>query len=144
MRGGAVRTLVIAATLALVLGCGAGLWALNQSASPLVLPEAQGVSTQWRDANTLLVRYDAPGEPFGWRGALAQRLEQAGWRGRSFTNMGARRPPFVTIWYTRERRMGALLIVERAVFGGDADTPYTAQIELTREVFWGGRRLLGR
>lgn len=144
MRREALRVLGIAAILLLVVGCGASLWALNLSASPLVLPGAQGVSTHWHNANTLLVRYDTPGEPFGWRGALAKQLEHAGWRGRSFTNMGAKRPPFVTIWYTRERSIGPLLIVERAVFGGDPDAPHTALIELTRDVFWGNYRLSGR
>jgi hypothetical protein len=80
------------------------------------------------------VTYRAPGEPFAWRGALAQRLEAAGWRGRSFSNVGARRPPFVTIWYTHETVLGPIVLVERAVFGGDADAPDLAIVDVAREL----------
>jgi hypothetical protein len=140
------RALTIGALLIGLLACGGGGWlGLRRAAiEPLVLPGALSVTTAWRGQTTLLVRYHMPGEPFGWRGQLSRQLEGEGWRGRSFTNMGARRPPFVTIFYVRERSIGPLSVVERAVFGGDPDSPNTAIVELTREIYLGETPLAGQ
>jgi hypothetical protein len=139
------RVLLISVLLLGLLSCGL-LWRALRGAAlePLILPGALGVAAEWRGQTTLVLRYHLPGEPFSWRGLLAEKLEAEGWRGRSFTNMGARRPPFVTIFYTRERRFGPLLVIERAVFGGNADTPNTAIVELTREVYVGERAVAGK
>lgn len=124
------------ATLGLVfvlLSCSAIWWLPGRTVAIVVLPGASELSVQWR-GTTAIVRYRHGGEPFGWRGQLARQLEREGWQGRSFTNMGAKRPPFVTIWYTRKRSFGPFGVVERAVFGGTADTPTIAEVELTREL----------
>jgi hypothetical protein len=115
--------------------CGASCWGVRAAAvAPFVLPQASELDATWQGLGRIRVTYRAPGEPFTWRGALAQRLEAAGWRGRSFSNVGARRPPFVTIWYTHETVLGPIVLVERAVFGGDADAPDLAIVDVAREL----------
>lgn len=129
------RAVLIAALGALLLGGGASLWAGRDSAVSLfVLPGATDLATSWRGLGTVRVTYHLPGEPFSWRTQLARRLESEGWTGRSYSNMGARRPPFSTIWYTNEIRLGPIGLVERAILGGSADTPNLAIVEVTREL----------
>ncbi|GAB4202761.1 MAG: hypothetical protein OHK0022_26270 [Roseiflexaceae bacterium] len=104
---------------------------------PFVLPGARDLRVEWRGLGTLAVAYDAPGEPFAWRGQLSRQLSAQGWYSRSYPNVGVDRPPFSTIWYTRESRVGFLRLTERAVFGNAPDDPQAASVEVEREIAFG-------
>lgn len=120
-------------------GCGAGSLAVYRMRSaPALLPGAQNVAVVSRGAGTLRITYRAAGGPFEWRSALAHKLIGEGWIGRSYTNMGATRPPFFTIWFTRRSRFGPINLVQRAVLGGDPNDPQAVIVDVSRELVVGG------
>lgn len=130
-----MRRALLVGGLAMLL-CAVGVW-VGRTATlrPFVLPDASEVELAWR-AGGLTITYVAPGAPFAWRGQLAQQLRAAGWNGRSYSNIGARHPPFITVWFTRDRRVGPLVLTERAVFGNLPNDPTRALVEVYREVRW--------
>jgi hypothetical protein len=128
---------IIAAVLvtAGLLSCGWLVGAAQGAAvAPFVIPGAADVTTDWSGLGTARVSYRFDGEPFGWRGVLSRQLERDGWSGHSYANVGARRPPFVTIWFTYETDIGPLLLNERAVFGTNPDDPNQAIVDIAREL----------
>lgn len=118
-----------------LLLCGGGFWmARGAAVAPFVLPQASDTSVRWQGLGALTVSYHAPDEPFAWRTQLGRRLSADGWYARSYPNVGAKRPPFVTVWYTRQTCVGFVLMTERAIFANLPDEPNTARIEVHRDL----------
>jgi hypothetical protein len=129
------RAYVMMALVALLLACGAGFWAAHRAAvASFILPGARDIALAWQRPNGLQITYHDSGAPFAWRDELGRRLKAVGWSGHGYPNVGAKRPPFVTVWYTRDTPIGPLVIAERAVFGGDADDPTRVIVEVYRDL----------
>ncbi|HEU5011003.1 MAG TPA: hypothetical protein VFT66_00565 [Roseiflexaceae bacterium] len=129
------RALTIIALVTTLFACGAGFWAVRAAAlASFILPGATNVNVSWQTLGGLRITYHNAGAPFAWRDELGRRLSAAGWHGRGYPNVGAKRPPFVTVWYTHDMQLGFVVITERAVFGGDADDPTRVIVDVSREL----------
>lgn len=136
---------LIAGLFVFLLACsGLGALASRSAVSPFILAGAENQVVAWRGLSMVEIAYDSPDEPFAWRDQLANRLLSEGWAGRSYPNIGARRPPFATIWLTRVRQIGPLLLTERVLFGGDANAPNRVLLDVSRELSFGGAVIFGR
>jgi hypothetical protein len=68
------------ATLAPLLLCGAGVWALDGRATALfVAPGAAGVLVQRASLAERVIAYSMPNPDDGWQTAIARRLSASGW-----------------------------------------------------------------
>lgn len=133
MQHTARRAALLVAVVALVLLCGAGVWATQASTvNALVVPGAREVQVSSRSLGALRVSYRVEGQAYGWRDLVWQRLIAQGWRGRDYTFGSTLR--FTVTSYTRTSDIGPLRVVESAVVGGDPNDPALVIIEFHRSL----------
>ena len=129
------RALVIGSVLAVLVACGLAAWAAPSAlVAPMILPDASNVVERWRGLGATEVRYQTTGAPLERRGQLSDQLARAGWTGHSYPNIGASHPPFSSIWFTRETRLGPFVLTERVIFDDTQPSPTTVTLLLDRKL----------
>ena len=110
----------IVATLAPLLLCGAGVWALDGRATALfVAPGAAGVLVQRASLAERVIAYSMPNPDDGWQTAIARRLSLSGWRVAYRDPWGGTDETTVLVTYDRTSQFWFLELHERAELLGD-------------------------